>query len=69
LVIIVLNYGANDGILDFAVVQVDADLVADLELSIVWLLWDWHARNVPFTRHIPEIATFDCRTFGTRTDE
>ena len=30
--IVVLNHGANDGILDFAVVQVDADLVAYLEL-------------------------------------
>jgi hypothetical protein len=27
-----VNHGANDGILDLAVVQVDADFVADLEL-------------------------------------
>jgi hypothetical protein len=36
--IIVVNHGANDGILDFPVVQVHADFVADLELSAVWLL-------------------------------
>jgi hypothetical protein len=30
---------------DLAVVQVHADFVADLELSIIWLLWlGWHAR-------------------------
>jgi hypothetical protein len=30
----VLDHGANDGILDFAVVQVDADFVADLKLAL-----------------------------------
>ena len=43
--IIVLNDGAHDGILDFPMVQVDADLVAYLELPVVWLLWDWHRRE------------------------
>jgi len=43
--ILILNHGANDGILDFAVVQVDADFVADLKFA-VWFL-GWHARNVP----------------------
>ena len=32
-----LNHEANDGFLNFAVVQVHADFVADLELSVVWL--------------------------------
>src|SRR6516225_8742856 len=45
--ILVLNHGADDSILDFAVVQVHPDFVTDLELSIIWLLWGWHARNVP----------------------
>ena len=35
--IVVLNYGLHDSILDFAVVQVHADLVADLELAL-WFL-------------------------------
>jgi len=34
----VLDHGAYDSILDLPVVQVDADLVAYLELPIVWLL-------------------------------
>jgi len=29
------------------VVQVHPDFVTDLELSIIWLLWGWHGRNVP----------------------
>jgi len=33
--------GANDGILDFAVVQVHADFVADVELALGFL--GWHA--------------------------
>jgi hypothetical protein len=37
-----LNHSANDSILDFAMVQIHPDFVADLELSIVWLL-GWHA--------------------------
>jgi hypothetical protein len=45
--IVVLNHGANDGILDFAVMKVHADFVADLELPIVWLLWGWHTGNLP----------------------
>ena len=44
----VLDHGANDGILDFAVVQVDADFVADLKLAL-WFL-GWHARNVRWRR-------------------
>ena len=44
----VLDHGANDGILDFAVVQVDADFVADLKLAL-WFL-SWHARNLPSLR-------------------
>jgi hypothetical protein len=32
-----LNHGANDGIFNLAVVQIDADFVADLEFA--WLLW------------------------------
>jgi len=42
-----LNHSANDGVLNFAMVQVHPDFVTDLELSIIWLLWGWHARNVP----------------------
>jgi hypothetical protein len=30
----VLHFGANDGIFDFAVVQVDADFVIDRELAL-----------------------------------
>jgi hypothetical protein len=30
-------------VLDFAVMQIHANLVADLELSVIWLLWGWHA--------------------------
>jgi len=37
-------------VLNFAVVQVHADFVADLELP-VWLLWGWHARNVSRVSH------------------
>jgi hypothetical protein len=39
--IAVLNYGSNDSVLDFPVVQVDADFIADLELAIIAL--GWHA--------------------------
>jgi hypothetical protein len=46
--IAILNYGANDSVLDFPVVQVDADFVADFELSVIGL--GWHGRNVPQTR-------------------
>ena len=45
--IAVLNHGANDSILNFPVVQVDADFVADLELPVIGLLVGWHAGNVP----------------------
>jgi len=48
--IVVLDHRANDGILDFAVVRVHADSVADLKLAIGFP--SWHARNVPFTRRI-----------------
>jgi len=44
--IAVLNYGAYYRILDFPVVQVHADFVADLELPVVWLLCGWHARGM-----------------------
>jgi hypothetical protein len=44
----VLDHDANDSILDFAVVQVDADFVAHLELA-VWL-FGWRARNLPSLR-------------------
>jgi len=40
--IAILNYGANDSVLDFPVVQVDADLVADFELSVIGP--GWHGR-------------------------
>ena len=43
--IVFVNHGANDGILNFSVVQVDADFVANLKLAL-WVL-GWHARNVP----------------------
>jgi hypothetical protein len=36
--IVVLNHGANNGILDFTVMQVHADIVTDFELPAVWLL-------------------------------
>ena len=39
----VLDHGANDSILDFSVVQVHADFVADAELSVVRSLWGWDA--------------------------
>jgi len=45
--IVVLNHGANDGILDLAVVQVHADLVAYFELAL-WFL-GWHAGTIPHT--------------------
>jgi len=35
----VLNHGANDGILDFAVVQVHADFVTYFELALWFLGW------------------------------
>jgi len=41
----VLNHSAHNSILDFALMQVDADFVTDLELSIVWLPWDWDAKE------------------------
>jgi len=41
--IVVLNHGANDGILDFPVLQVHADFVADLELNA---LVPWLARKL-----------------------
>lgn len=44
----VMNHGPDDGILDLAVVQVDADFVTDFELALGF--FGWHARNVPFTR-------------------
>ena len=34
----VLNHGANDSVLNFAVVQVDADFVGDFEFAFVGLL-------------------------------
>ena len=40
-----LNHGANDSILDFSVVQVHADFVTDLELRVVRLLADCHAKE------------------------
>jgi len=40
---IVLNHGANDSILDFPVVQVDADFVAYLKFAL-WVL-GWHAKE------------------------
>jgi len=43
--IIVVNHGANDGILDFPVVQVHADFVTDFELPVVWLLCGWHGKQ------------------------
>jgi len=39
-----LNHGANDSILNFAVMQIDADFVTDRELAL-WFL-GWHAENV-----------------------
>jgi hypothetical protein len=43
---LVLNHSANDSVLDFAVMQVDADFIADSELSIVLRLFvGWHARE------------------------
>jgi len=41
--ILILNHGADDSILDFAVMQIDADFVADFELA----LWfpGWHSTN------------------------
>ena len=44
--IAVLNHGANDGILDLAVVQVHADFLARAELSVVWLLWGWRRKEM-----------------------
>ena len=41
--IAVLNHGSNDSVLNLSVVQVDADFVANLELSIIGLSWGWHA--------------------------
>ena len=46
--IAVLNHSSNDSLLDFPVVQVDADFVTNLKLSVIWLLWGWHAGNVPY---------------------
>jgi len=40
----VLNHGASDSILDFAVMKVHADFVADLELSVIRLL-PWHGKE------------------------
>ena len=42
--ILILNHGADDSILDFAVMQIDADFIADRELS-VWFL-GWHGAIV-----------------------
>jgi len=42
--IVVLNHGANGGILDLAVMQVHTDFVADLELTL-WF-FGRHARNL-----------------------
>jgi hypothetical protein len=44
--ILVLNHGANDSILDLPAVEVDSDFVTGLEFAL-WLLWGWHARNLP----------------------
>ena len=41
---LILNHGADDSILDFAVMQIDADFIADRELS-VWFL-GWHGAIV-----------------------
>jgi len=41
-----VNHGANDGILDLAVVQVHADFLAHAELSVVWLLWGWRRKEM-----------------------
>ena len=57
--ILILNDGANDSILDFAVVQVHADFVAYVEFAF-WLL-GWHAKNVRLTetiRNDPVICSF-----------
>jgi len=35
--IVVVNHSTNDGVLNFAVVKVDADFVADLEVAL-WFL-------------------------------
>jgi hypothetical protein len=35
--IAVLNHGAHDSVLGFAVVQIDANFVADFELSVIGL--------------------------------
>jgi len=40
----VLHHGAYDGVLDFAVMEVDADFITDLELAL-WFV-GWHARNL-----------------------
>jgi len=37
----------DDSVLDLSVVQIDANLVADTEMLVVWLL-GWHAPNIPF---------------------
>ena len=44
--IVVLNHGANDGILDFAVVKVYADFIAEVEFAL-WCLG--HGRNLRLT--------------------
>ena len=40
-----MKHGADDRILDLPVVEVHADFVADFELSMVWLLFGWHAKE------------------------
>ena len=39
------NHDTHDSLVDFSVVQVDADFFADLELTVIRLLLGWHARK------------------------
>src|SRR5262249_25062868 len=64
----VLDHGANDGILDFAVVRVHFGFCfTDLKLSIVWLVPGWCARNVPFMSHVCRVSQSTGRLFASCT--
>ena len=43
--IFVLNHGTHDSLVDFSVVQVDADFVADLELTVIRRTFPQPARS------------------------
>jgi hypothetical protein len=64
--IVVLNHGANDSILNFAVMQVHADFVADLELPVVWLLRGWHDKHT-YVQHYATLCPVARKTKQTKT--